>query len=332
MKKALSIGLCWLCTLWMGVQAASSYTVMFYNVENLFDCIDDPHVNDNDFLPEKGKYWSWKRYTTKRENIARVIAAVGEGTAPVLVGLCEVENEGVVRQLVQYKPLSTLAYRYVHYESPDPRGIDVALLYQPNHFTPLVTHKLPVVYSTRKPTRDVLYVKGLLASTDTLHVMVCHAPSRLGGEVESGLKRKQAMLVIKQVVDSVQTVCPRAKILIMGDFNETPVEKNIVEVLGAVPVEQMKATTSLVNLLSDAAGSYKYRGEWSQIDQFMVSPALLEDKGYTVEGKVGYVYKAEFLLQDDATYMGKKPYRTYIGPRYLGGFSDHLPIYLHLRR
>ncbi len=330
MKRSCLIGWLWACTLLVGVQAASSYTVMFYNVENLFDCEDDPRVNDNEFLPNKGKYWSPKRYTAKRENIARVIAAVGEGKAPVLVGLCEVENEEVVRQLVQYRPLSNLRYRYVHYESPDPRGIDVALLYQPRYFTPLETRPLPVIYTTGKATRDVLYVKGVLASTDTLHIMVCHAPSRRGGEVASALKRQQAMSVVCQQVDSLLAAQSQAKILIMGDFNDTPVDKSIVDVLGAVPLQQLTDSTRLVNMMTDASGSYKYRGEWSQLDQLMVSPALLSGKGFVVENKKGYVYSAEFLLQDDATHMGKKPYRTYQGPRYLGGYSDHLPIYLRL--
>lgn len=302
---------------------------MFYNVENYFDCENDSLTNDDEFVPDKGKYWNYKRFTKKRVNIARVLAAVGQATPPVLVGMCEVENRKVLHQLVAYKPLSHLKYRYVHFESPDARGIDVALLYQPQWFLPLQSRAIPVRLPDGKYSRDVLYVKGLLAQTDTLHVMVCHTPSRRGGVLASEKKRIQAMRLVRQVVDSVCSQVPHAKVLIMGDFNDTPLDVSMREALGAVPVLE-KADAILYNLMDVTDGTYKYKGQWSLFDQFVVSKALLSAPGCVVNGGKGYVYKGDFLLQEDATYLGYKPYRTYAGPRYLGGYSDHLPIYLHL--
>jgi hypothetical protein len=180
-----------------------------------------------------------------------------------------------------------------------------------------------------KYSRDVLYVKGLLDQTDTLHVMVCHTPSRRGGVLASEQKRIQAMRLVRQVVDSVCSQVPHAKVLIMGDFNDTPLDVSMREALGAVPVLE-KVDATLYNLMDVTDGTYKYKGQWSLFDQFVVSKALLSAPGCVVNEGKGYVYKGDFLLQEDATYLGYKPYRTYAGPRYLGGYSDHLPIYLHL--
>lgn len=307
------------------------YTVMFYNVENYFDCVDDTTTQDNDFLPEGIKKWSAYRMAVKRTNIARVIAAVGQGSAPVLVGLCEVENDELLRQLVRYKPLSSLRYEYVHYESPDMRGIDVALLYQPTCFTPLHSRAIPICLSDGKPTRDVLYVKGLLSGSDTLHVLVCHAPSRRGGDEASAWRRAEAMTSVKNVIDSVLRFQVDASVLLMGDFNDTPQDSSICKVLGAMPYRSSADTLTLHNLMVGDKGTYKYKSEWSLFDQFVVSKSLLKGGGIIVENQRAYVYDARFLLQTDNTYMGYKPYRTYLGPRYVGGFSDHLPIYLRLQ-
>ena len=303
---------------------------MFYNVENFFDCVDDTLTNDNDFLLDAPKHWTWKRYTTKRQNIARVIAAVGKGVPPALVGLCEVENATVLQQLVDYKPLSAYGYKTIHYESPDARGIDVALLFQPRWFTPLESAPIRVCFEEGACSRDVLYVKGLLAGGDTLHAMVCHAPSRRGGK-QANERRRYALQLVRSVVDSVLQHAPDASLLLMGDFNDTPVDESIVGALGAVPVWQASDSTCLINIMSPQEGTYKYQNEWSLFDQFMVTPALLHGGSWTVVDKRGWVFNEPFLLQEDATHMGYKPYRTYLGPRYVGGYSDHLPIYLRLQ-
>lgn len=315
----------------MCVAQGNMHTVMFYNVENYFDCLDDSLTSDADFLPDAPKHWNWKRYTTKRQNIARVIAAVGKGVPPVLVGLCEVENAMVLHQLVAYKPLSTYGYKTVHYESPDARGIDVALLYQPRIFTPIVSNPIPVQFADGTHSRDILYVKGLMANADTLHVMVCHAPSRRGGS-KADLRRRYAMQLVRHVVDSVLAVTPQASMLIMGDFNDTPLDASIRSTLGAVPVADKDDAAVLYNIMPTHQGTYKYKGEWSLFDQFMVTPALLQSDGFCVGAGLGCVFSEAFLLENDKTYMGVKPFRTYLGPRYVGGYSDHLPIYFRLQQ
>lgn len=320
------IGWCCCCCLALAKQP---YTVMFYNVENYFDCIDDSLTNDDEFVPHKGKYWNYKRLATKRVHIARVIAAIGQGEPPVLVGLCEVENKEVLHQLVSYKPMSHLHYRFEHFESPDARGIDVALLYQPQWFEPIQSRAIPVSWPDGTHSRDVLYVKGLLAGADTLHVMVCHAPSRRGGMLQSEKKRMHAMSLVRQVADSVLAQQKNARVLIMGDFNDTPLDQSMRSGLGALPIGE-NGVTSLYNLMDPAQGTYKYQGQWSLFDQMVVSKSLLQEKGCRVQNGRAYVFMEDFLLQEDATYMGYKPYRTYLGPRYIGGYSDHLPIYLRL--
>jgi endonuclease/exonuclease/phosphatase family metal-dependent hydrolase len=244
--------------------------------------------------------------------------------------LCEVENATVLHQLVAYKPLSTYGYKAIHYESPDARGIDVALLYQPSFFSPIKSTPIPVQFADGTYSRDILYVKGLLADTDTLHVMVCHAPSRRGGD-KAEVRRKHAMQLVRHVVDSVVAVSPQAAVLVMGDFNDTPSDESILHTLGAVPLAQTSDSTRLVNIMPHQGGTYKYKAEWSLFDQFMVSPELLQGDGWVVEDKRGYIFKDDFLLETDATHMGYKPYRTYLGPRYIGGYSDHLPIFLRLQ-
>lgn len=318
------------CCITTSVAAVGMHTIMFYNVENYFDPIDDSLTNDEDFLPDAPKHWNWKRYTTKRQNIARVIAAVGKGTPPMLVGLCEVENAAVLQQLVGYRPLSAYRYKTIHYESPDARGIDVALLYQPSLFSPVASRPIPVQFADSTYSRDILYVKGLVAGADTLHVMVCHAPSRRGGE-KADQRRKYAMQLVRHVVDSVFESSPHAAMVVMGDFNDTPTDASIRCALGAVPLAEKTDTTRLVNIMPEHEGTYKYKGEWSMFDQFMVTPALLQTKGMRIEPASGRVFKENFIVENDKTYMGVKPYRTYLGPRYIGGYSDHLPIYFYLR-
>lgn len=268
-------------------------TVMFWNVENYFDPFDDPLKNDDDFTPEGVKHWTWRRFERKRDGIAKTIisTADGFGALPVIVGLAEVENKMVLRQLVDKSPLEGFGYGFIHRESPDRRGIDVALLYRKAAFKVFKVDSLRV---KSFPTRDILYVKGMLASGDTLHAIVVHLPSKLGGEKASGGRRDEALAVLDSCLDSIRTVRPEAKIIVMGDFNDGP--------------ESWKE------------GTIKFQGVWEAIDRFMVYNLNVSEA----------VYRPYFLLEEDKTYMGMKPRRTFIGPRYNGGLSDHLPIVLKI--
>jgi len=312
--------------------------LMFYNVENLFDTENDSLTRDEEFLPRGEKFWTKKKYYTKLEHIATTIVSVGGWDPPQIVGLCEVENRKVLDDLCKRTGLKNLNYRIIHKESPDKRGIDVALLYQKNAFKPLTYKALEVTFpfSPGSTTRDILYVKGLANNNDTLHVFVNHWPSRWGGQLESEQRRMQAAKVLKQEIDSIFKHQTFAKVVIMGDLNDYPNNKSLKNVLQAETDFDKLQIDKLYNLSAfieqtKNIGSHKYEGEWGILDQVIVSGALLKaDKGLKTSKENAYVFNANFLLTDDEAYTGKKNYRTYLGYRYIGGYSDHLPVLLDI--
>ncbi len=302
---------------------------MFYNVENFFDTVDDPNKNDNDFLPEGKKHWTYSRMEEKRNSIAKVVTAVGEGTPVAIVGMCEVENDYVLTSLVKYSPIKNLKYKFIHYDSPDSRGIDVAMLYDENQFHPINHKPISVKYTKGKTTRDILYVSGETNFKDTLHVFVCHAPSRIGGKEKSEHRRMQVMSLVRQHCDSILSLQPRANIVIMGDFNDSPEDKSLRVALGALPLETPYKDENLYNMFyqfmrNPFFGTHKYQSEWSVLDQIIVSGNLLNSGRLKPES--AYIFKAEFLLEVDKRNMNLKPKRTYSGLRYNAGYSDHLPV------
>ncbi len=316
--------------------------IVSYNVENLFDTRHDEGKSDEDFTPVGRQHWNHSRYTDKLQKISRVIYAAGEGQYPALVGLCEVENRRVLADLVGKTLLVEADYGILHQDSPDFRGIDVALLYRLSCFRVLgqcsISVRNPQDSSFR--TRDVLYVSGILKSADTLrqdtfHLFVCHFPSMSGGEMQSEWKRELAASVVKYRVDSILQRNPRAAIVLLGDFNEKANRPALKKVLKAQSSDSRKIeNTRLYNtgyyLLNAAFGSYKYRGEWQTIDHIIVSGVLLNG-GHTFRAERRLKpYISDFLMEEDKTYFGYKPWRTFVGPRYLGGYSDHLPVYLDI--
>jgi len=318
--------------------------VMSYNVENLFDYEHDSLKSDQEFLPNAERHWDRKKYKRKLKAIATVITAVGQWEAPALVGLCEVENERTLTDLTRKSKLRRQRYRYVMTDSPDERGIDVALLYQPGSFRLVETQFIPVVLPSKddRPTRDILHAVGQLQNLDTLDVFVCHFPSRTGGEKESEPKRLAAANILKQAVDSLVALRKDAKIIIMGDFNDYPNNRSIRESLAvedAYPAKTTYETGKLYHLLAGNArgrsdyGSYRYRGEWDFLDHMIVTGNLLQASSalYTVPGQAD-VYRAKFLLTPDTRYGGELPFRNYSGVKYSKkGYSDHLPIYADFR-
>ncbi len=311
---------------------AEPFRVVFWNVENLFDTRPDSLKDDKEFLPESIRHWHYGRYKKKMADVSRVIAAVGGWTPPALVGLCEVENDSVLHHLTRYSPLKELSYRYVMTDSPDERGIDVALLYQRDRFKLLQHRSVRIIPPTarHRPTRDILHVSGLLATDDTLDVLVCHLPSRSGGQQESEPYRLHVAQVIRRQADSLIQVRTRPQVLIMGDFNDYPTNKSIAEVLGAVAPPVKPSPLSLYHLLvNKEPGTYKYRGQWGILDHLIVSGTLLEASArmHTDESKA-HIARLPFLLTDDEKHGGTQPFRTYYGMKYQGGYSDHLPVYV----
>lgn len=314
--------------------------VVFYNVENLFDPFNDSLTNDDTFMPDGDHRWTYTRFRKKCQDIGKVLIAAGDTLPPGIIGLCEVENRFVLHQLLNYSPLGKIGYRIVHYDSPDDRGIDVALLYRPDQFTALHHESVPVVFPDpeQRATRDILYVKGIALNADTLHVFVNHWPSKFRGLMATRPLRFQAGKVLRSLIDSITQHHPEANILIMGDLNDEPNEPSITEALGSRLDTIGIKPNDLFNLMADLygkqdVGTHKFRESWSTIDLFIVSAALLRGLGrIKIHAHGAKIFKSDFLFEDDPAHSGKRPFRTYRGMRYIGGYSDHLPIRLDLIR
>lgn len=312
---------------------SGNFRVVFYNCENFFDCADDSLKNDEEYLPGGLRGWNYTRYEKKQRHVARVLVSIGEWEPPALVGLCEIENDRVLKDLTRYSVMKNLNYRYIHYESDDKRGVDVALLYQPDKFKAISSKPLKIIYPgfSSGSTRDILYVKGLAGFQDSLHVFVCHFPSRLGGEAESDSKRQFVAGILRKEIDSIRSRCPEPKIIIMGDFNDYPDNVSMQQILGAVSPEKAVHDSLLINLMFPLhlqdKGSHKHSGHWGCLDQIIVSRALNDTKGLRMSRTEAYIFDAAFLLEDDKKFLGKQAFRTYAGFQYTGGYSDHLPVY-----
>lgn len=323
-------------------QARAVYRMMFWNTENFFDTRNDSLVNDEEFQPGGERYWTPKRYRIKLQHTFKVIAAVGGWEPPALIGLCEVENRKVLNDLYYGTPLCKFPYGIVHKESPDKRGIDVALLYRKDRLRLVSARWFRVLFeeSPGETTRDLLYAKLVPVNDsligDTLHVFINHWPSRSGGQSESDHKRLTVARLLRSKTDSLMHCSPQAKVVITGDFNDEPSDYSVSVGLGACPVQKKSDTCRLVNLSSafmdDArTGTHKFDGNWSVLDQFIVSgPLLKAENGFACAQADVHIFSAPFILVNDENGLGKRPFRTYDGYRYAGGFSDHLPVFLDL--
>ena len=309
---------------------AVRFRAMEWNVENLYDTLHDEGFADEEFLPTSERHWNTPRYFHKQASIAKTILAAG-GLQPVdLVALCEVENDSVVHFLCRRTRLARLGYDYVVTHSADRRGIDVALLYQPETFSLLHSETLRVPYDAarERPTRDILHVAGRLPQGDTLDVFVVHFPSRRGGAAASEPYRLRAAHLLRNMADSIARLRRRPQLLAMGDFNDEPQNRSIREVLAPTFAALTPHATPLPGEgHEDIAGTYYFRGEWSRIDQILVSPALLapENPFHTSTGSI-HILAFPPLLEPLGRGTLTKPFRTYLGPFYHGGISDHLPL------
>jgi len=302
--------------------------VMFYNVENFFDCKHDSLKNDFEFLPGGIRGWVPSRFWKKAGQIAKVMAAVGEDKFPEIIGLAEVENENCIQSLLRGSPLKNAQYAYVHEESSDTRGVDVCLFYNRYQFNVEHHAALTVVFKNEpdKKTRDVLYVCGKTYTGKKLHIFVCHFPSRLGGALESESYRRTVAAMILKKTDSLFIAEKVPNILIMGDFNDYPTDRSLLLDLKAGAPVSLPDSAKLYNLMlpfngDPEVGTNKYQADWGILDQIIVSGSLLK------QSKGAHIFNADFLLIQDERWLGRKPFRTYHGMVYQGGFSDHLPVY-----
>ena len=298
-----------MCVMQSAVLAQDSLTIVSYNVENLFDCEHDTLKNDSSFLPHGLHHWNYHHYQTKLNRIAQVIVNISGWESAALVGLCEVENKRCLRDLC-YR-LKRFHYQYVHYESDDERGIDVALLYDSTKVK-ILNSKTLCVPLENDVTRDILYVKALIEGKDTLHAMVCHLPSQLGGSVTTSKKRQIAKQVIQNEINTILHVQPKANVVVMGDMNSEAID------------DLQGMNNLMIDLEKEGIGTHKYQGMWSCLDQFYVSSALKNTTRASV-------FSPEWLLEEDTKYLDYQPKRTYVGYRYHDGYSDHLPVVLKIK-
>ncbi len=317
-------------------QNNTQYSVLFYNVENLFDTQDDPQSEDDNFTPEGELHWTGKRLSEKLLHISKVIVSASEWNVPDLVLFAEIENRKVLEKLIYDTPLKSFPYKIVHKESPDHRGIDVGLIYNSASFSPVEYNYYPLeVNNAVLDTRELLYVSGVFNGNDTIHIFGNHWPSRYSGFLETKDLRKTAATLLRNKVDTLNMKYKSPKIIILGDFNDNPEDETLSIVLKAGRVEQHIVDNELYNLFIDLKrdnqGTLKFQSQWFIFDQIIVSGSLLSnDSGLFVKPEDAKILALPFLLEDDRKFGGKKPFRTYYGFTYNGGFSDHLPVLLQL--
>ena len=315
------------------------HTVAFYNLENLFDTINDPNKLDEYSPMMELKTNRGPVYKKKIRNMARVLADIGKdvtNTAPSIIGVCEVENKAVLEDLVNDSLLVDIDYGIVHYNSTDVRGIDVALLYKKNTFTTISTssHELKIYdpeTNKRVYTREQLLVSGNLEG-ETIHLIVNHWPSRRGGEAKSRPKRVAAAKLSKRLVDSLQTTDPYAKVFIMGDLNDNPNNASVKKVLKAKPTKKVGLKgiyNPYINFFKDGMGTTAYRDSWSLFDQIMVTKPFLEKDYTSFQFYKAGIYNKNYIITKLGAYKGY-PLRSFGYHGFNNGFSDHFPVYVYL--
>ncbi|WP_394974599.1 endonuclease/exonuclease/phosphatase family protein [uncultured Croceitalea sp.] len=314
-------------------------TIAFYNVENLFDTVNDSLIFDDE-RTAKGSYnWTQERYQKKIDNISSVISEIGKSitnTSPDIIGLCEIEKRTVLEDLINHKNLQNKDYGIIHLDSPDERGIDVALLYKKASFIPdsFKSHRLLLFKEDgyRDYTRDQLVVKGVL-DNESVYFIVNHWPSRSGGEARSKPFRRKAAELNKRIIDSIQEIDTTAKIISMGDFNDDPRDasfKKVLKVKGKIKqLDSLSLYNPMEKLFRKGLGSLAYRDKWNLFDQFFFTSNLVDSTNNTYSfWKVG-VFSPNYLKTSSGRYKGY-PFRTYVGTTYQGGYADHFPVYLYL--
>jgi len=316
-------------------------TIAFYNVENLFDIVNDSLIFDDDRTPNGKDRWTLERYKKKITQTSKVISEIGKDitrTSPDILGLCEVENRQVVEDLANHPHLRDKDYGIVHFDSPDERGIDVALLYKRAAFLPISFKSYRLLLfndeDKRDYTRDQLVVGGLL-DDEKIYLIVNHWPSRSGGEARSRPKRLAAAKLNKKIIDSILKIDPSSKIISMGDLNDNPTDDSLKKILKTTGEQKDLENHALFNpmegLFKKGAGSLAYRDKWSLFDQFFFTSNLAKSTRTSYSYWKAGIYNPPYLITQNGKYKGY-PYRTYAGGNYTGGYSDHFPVYLYFIR
>ncbi len=306
--------------------------VIFYNVENLFDTIDDPAINDAEYLPSSKNEWNTKKYKTKLNHSAKVFAAMLDTIQPLVIGMSEIENIKVLQDLIAQPALKKFNFGIVHHDSPDERGIDVAFLYNKDIVESIFDATLKVDLGNGDKTRDILYFKASVSEEMSVWFFVNHWPSRRGGAEESDDKRMIASKVLKSKIDNLLQGEPFARVIVMGDFNDNPGDASLKNL--SPVVDKKQKAQPLVNLMLPLQGkkefTLKYKAESDIFDQFIVSLNLLDPKNqYFIRNSSASVFKPRWILYNHKTY-GLIPNRTFTNGKWVNGYSDHLPVYFDL--
>lgn len=332
------------------------HTVAFYNFENLYDTVDDIFTNDDECTPNGAQHWTTEKYQQKLKNLARVLSEIGtpeNSNAPTLIGGAEIENRGVLEDLIKEPKLQSLDLGIIHFDSPDKRGIDVALLYQKKYFRPTSYSNIPlIIYKKEIPqkeetevvddeieakkesknrvfTRDQLLVSGFLENEE-IHIIVNHWPSKSGGEKATSLFREVAGKLNRKIIDSLQRINPQAKVLTMGDFNDGPFNKSIKVGLGAKSLKTEVAEFDVFNPFEELAnkglGTIAYRDSWNIFDQIFMTASFVKTDFSTFNFWKAGIFNRPYLIQNSGAYKGY-PLRNTLSE---AGFSDHLPVYVYL--
>ena len=311
-----------------------SIAIAFYNVENLFDTIDSPDTEDSDFLPDSKLNWDTEKVNQKIENLSRVLLSINE-TPPAIIGLCEIENQNILDDFIEQSNLKNYNYQVIHQESPDFRGIDVALIYQQGKYRPVANEWIEIKFpfDADYTTRDILYSKGLLSNNDTIHIFVNHWTSRWGGQEATEAKRIFLAELVKTKCDEILAQNTNANIIVMGDLNDNPTDKSLMEGLEAKAVSETVANNMMYNLslpkYQNGEGTLFYNS-WDLFDQMVVSGNLVASGSITkVKGNTHYIFKEEWILFTDNN-GNQRPSRTASSGRYYGGYSDHLAVWMEI--
>jgi endonuclease/exonuclease/phosphatase family metal-dependent hydrolase len=317
----------------------NSRAVVFYNVENLFDVVNDPATNDDEFTPLSPKQWNEEKYKRKITDIAKVLASINDKELPLMIGLAEIENKKVLIDIVASSKLRKAKYKIVHFDSKDNQGLDVAFLYNSEEIEIINSKAIPVIspFDTVNVTRDILYVKCKFKDGNMFHLFVNHWPSRAPNKQDSEIKRITAAVTLRKEIDNILNFENNARIIIMGDFNDEPTNKSLLQILNASNKCKNLDYRDLYNLMYDMhnsgnEGSVNNQNNWQMFDQIIVSVSLFnKNNGYYLNFSDGKVFRDESLLFKDPATGFSVPNRTYDGDKYMGGTSGHLPVYVILK-
>jgi hypothetical protein len=312
--------------------------IAFYNLENLFDTLDTPDVLDEEFTPGGANKWTGEKYLEKLDHLAYAISRIGEDEGwkggPAVLGVAEAENRSVLEDLIRHPLLRESNYQIVHYDSPDLRGVDVALLYRPRFFRVTSSASPELVLHDEKGerifTRDQLVVSGIFDG-EPVHFIVCHWPSRSSGQMTTRPRRIAAATLSRHLVDSLTAIDPNSKVLLMGDLNDDPPDESLRKYLRAAPdpgkIKEGELYNTMYPLYKKGIGSINYRDGLNLFDQIIITPSLLQKNKSTYQFYKAKVFNSAFLTQQDGQYKGY-PLRSFAGTVWQSGFSDHFPVYV----